>query len=153
MLELVFAQYKGDECLDRTNVQGDFSVIGSEFINFIATVAVCRIIRKASDTKLLNEVSYGDLMDDLSSAWRKVDAPTENAEDIPASDDGCWVHTLPMVFEELETLGLSKPAANSEPKRKGRPKKKANLAKPKRPRGRPRKNHVSENTIGASPGI
>ena len=27
LLELVFAQYKGDECLDKTRVQGDFSVI------------------------------------------------------------------------------------------------------------------------------
>ena len=36
MLELVFRQYKNDQCLDKTNVQGDFSLMGSEFINFIA---------------------------------------------------------------------------------------------------------------------
>jgi hypothetical protein len=47
ILELVFARYKNDECLDKTNVQGDFSLIGSEFINFIPAVAACRILRKA----------------------------------------------------------------------------------------------------------
>ncbi len=45
MLELVFNRYKSDEYLNQTNVQGDFSLIGSEFINFIATVATCRMIR------------------------------------------------------------------------------------------------------------
>ena len=44
----------------------------------------------------------GDLMDDLSSAWRRTDAPPE-----PRSDDGYWVHTLKCVFEEMEVLGLS----------------------------------------------
>ena len=34
LLELVFNRYKNDEGLDRTNVQNDFPVIGSEFINF-----------------------------------------------------------------------------------------------------------------------
>ena len=146
LLELVFAQYKGDECLDKTRVQGDFSVIGSEFINFIATIATCRIIRKASDAKLLDKISYGDLMDDLSSAWRKVDAPTLGPDDIPTSDDGYWVHTLPMVFEELEALGLSKPAKNSQAKRREVHKKNSDLVKPKRPRGRPRKIQNSETT-------
>lgn len=47
ILELVFNRYKSDECLDRTGVQGNFSVIGAEFVNFISTVATCRIIRKA----------------------------------------------------------------------------------------------------------
>ena len=93
MLELVFRQYKNDQCLDRTNVQGDFSLIGSEFINFIATVATCRLIARAREAGLLNKMSYKDLMDDLSSAWRMVDSPAP-----PRSDDGFWVHTITCVF-------------------------------------------------------
>lgn len=81
-------------------------------------------------------MSYGDLMDDLSSAWRRVDAPVE-----PSTDDGCWVHTLKTVFEELEALGLSKPVPKSEPKKRGHKPKPKNETdpKPKRQRGRPRK--------------
>ena len=76
-------------------------------------------------------------MDDLSSAWRRTDAPEE-----PATDDGYWVHTLQIVFEELETLGLSKPIPKPAPQKRGRkPKPKdPSEQKPKRPRGRPRKN-------------
>lgn len=135
-LELVFKRYKSDECLDHTGAQGDFSVIGSEFINFISTVATCRIIHKAEQAGLLKRMCYGDLMDDLSSAWRRTDAPCE-----PSTDDGYWVHTLKSVFEELEALGLSKPIPKPEPKKRGRkPKPKDSTdIKPKRPRGRPRK--------------
>jgi transposase len=135
LLELVFKRYNSDECLDRTNVQGDFSVIGSEFINFISTLITCRIIRKARIEGLLKKMTYGELMDDLSSAWRMVDAPTP-----PKSDDGYWVHTLKTVFEELEVLELSIPATEHEPKKRGRPRKNPDVIAPKRPRGRPRKN-------------
>ena len=138
LLELVFNRYKNDECLDRTNVQGDFSVIGSEFINFISTIITCRLIRKAREAELLKLMSYGDLMDDLNSAWRKVDAPEK-----PASDDNGWVHTNAGVFEELEALGLSKPVPKPEPKKRGRKRKEPVENKPKRPRGRPRKNPVN----------
>ena len=134
LLELVFNRYKSDDCLDKTNVQGDFSVIGSEFVNFITTVMTCRIIRKATRAGLLNKMSYGDLMDDLSSAWRKADAPQK-----PKTDDGCWVHTLQIVFEELEALGLSEPVPKPKPKKRGRKKKEPEVSKTKRPRGRPRK--------------
>lgn len=54
-------------------------------------------------------------MDDLSSAWRRTDAPND-----PSTDDGYWVHTLKTVFEELEALGLSKPVPKPEPKKRGR---------------------------------
>ena len=135
MLELVFRQYKNDQCMDKTNVQGDFSLMGSEFINFIATVTTCRLIGKARETELLGKMSYKDLMDDLSSAWRMVDSPEQ-----ARSDDGCWVHTIACVFEELEALGLSIPVPGPEPKKRGRPKKEPTEQKPKRPRGRPRKN-------------
>lgn len=136
LLELVFKRYKSDECLDHTGEQGDFSVIGSEFVNFISTVATCRIIKKAEQAGLLDQMSYGDLMDDLLSAWRRVDAPAE-----PSTDDGYWVHTLKTVFEELEALGLSKPVPKPEPRKRGRKPKPKNQTdpKPKRPRGRPRK--------------
>ena len=119
-------------------MQGDFSVIGSEFINFISTVITCRLIRKAREAELLKLMSYGDLMDDLNSAWRKVDAPEE-----PATNDNGWVHTNVGVFEELEALGLSKPIPKPEPKKRGRKKKESVVNKPKRPRGRPRKNPVN----------
>ena len=77
-------------------MQNDFTVIGYEFINFLSTVITCRIIRKAIRLDLLKDVSYKELLEDLNSAWRTVNAPT------PArTDDGCWVHTLEFVFEEL----------------------------------------------------
>lgn len=135
LLELVFNRYKSDECLDKTNVQGDFSLIGSEFINFVSTVLTCRMLRKAREAGLLDKVSYGELLDDLSSAWRMADSP-----EVSATDDGFWVHTLNYVFDEMEALGLSKPVPKPEPKKRGRPRKNPVEDKPKRPRGRPRKN-------------
>lgn len=134
LLELVFNRYKSDECLDHTDVQNDFSVIGSEFINFISTVATCRIIRKAREAGLFDHMTYGELMDDLSSAWRRADAPED-----AATDDGYWVHTLQIVFDELEALGLSKPVPKPEPKKRGRKPKDQTEQKTKRPRDRPRK--------------
>ena len=117
-------------------MQGDFSLIGSEFVNFLSTVATCRIVKKAGDAGLFEHLTYNDLMDDLMSAWRKTDAP----EDAATNDDG-WVHTLSIVFDELEALGLSKPVPKPEPKKRGRkPKPKDETEqKPKRKRGRPRK--------------
>jgi transposase len=139
LLELVFKHYKSDECLDKTSVQGDFSVIGSEFINFISTLVTCRIIRKARIAGLLKKMTYGEMMDDLSSAWRMADAPS-----LPKSDDGFWVHTLYTVFEILEALELSVPVPMQTPKKRGRPRKHPEVSEPKRSRGRPRKNAVQD---------
>ncbi len=141
LIELVFDKYKNDECLDKTNCQGDFSVIGSEFINFISTIATCRIVRKAEENNLLDDMSYSELMDDLCSAWRMVGAPE------PVTEDEYWVHTLKSVFVELEKLGLTKPLPKEEPKKRGRkPKPKdPNKQEIKRPRGRPRKNQTVSN--------
>ncbi len=117
LLELLFAQYKGEECLDSTNVQGDYSLIGVEFVNFIATLMNSRMVRKASNAKLLDVMTYGDLMEDLSSAWRK-----SNSTGIPRSNDKKWLHTLPSVLVLLEELELSEPLIK-EPKMRGIPKK------------------------------
>lgn len=134
LLELIFDRYKNDECLDKTNVQNDFSVIGSNFVNTISTMLTCRMIKKAESVNLFDDLTYGNLLEDLSTAWRMVNSP-----EIAKSDDGYWVHTLDYVFKELEKLELSTPVPKPEPKKKGRPKKNKEVDKPKRPRGRPRK--------------
>ena len=119
-LELVFKAYKSDECLDCTHVQGDFSVYGAEFVNFISTLLTCRIITKATKAKLFDEMTYSDMLDDLNSAWRHTDV---SLDDKPMSGDEHWVHTIPKVFDILERMDLSIPV-KKEPQRSGlRPKK------------------------------
>lgn len=138
-LELVFDRYKNDECLDKTGVHGDFSVIGAEFVNFISTLITMRLLKKATDASMLDNSTFGELMDDLTSAWRKVNDSKE-----VVSDDEYWVHTRNYVKDELEALGLSVPTPKPEPQKRGRKKKeKPLLDKPKRPRGRPRKTPLS----------
>lgn len=134
LLELVFNRYKYDECLDRMDVQGDFSVIGSEFVNFISTVLTCRMVKKAREARLLENMTYGDLMDDLSSAWRNVEA----SDQLPETGDKYWVHTMKYAIEELEVLGLSKPIPKPEPKKRGRPRKKPVENAPKKKPGKPK---------------
>ena len=121
LLELIFKRYKSDECLDLTNNQGDFSVIGAEFVNFISTVITARVVKKIEDAELLIDESYADVMDDLASAWRKTSAPLT----LPDTKDEYWVHTNNNVFEVLEKLGLSKPIPNPESKKTGRSSKKS----------------------------
>lgn len=116
-LELVFKAYKSDDCLDHTSVQGDFSVIGSEFVNFISSVITCRIITRATKAGLFDEMTYRDMIDDLNSAWRLTSAPRES---LPVAGDEYWVHTIPKVSEILEKLGLCLPAEKPEPKKRGR---------------------------------
>ena len=145
-IELLFDAYKNDECRDCTNVQDDFSVFGSEFVNFLATILTCRLRRRAQRAGLLNKCSFKDLMEDLATAWRKVDGPLS-----PPSDDSYWVTDYPGVFDLLERLGLSKPKPNAKAKpevtaegivvhrRPGRPRTRPIIYGPPRPRGRPRK--------------
>lgn len=136
LLELMFAQYKGDIGLYTTNVQGDFAVRGSEFINFIATVLTARISRKAENCGALDDMTYGDMMDDLSSVWRSVKGDIDK----PKLNDGYWrCNTLPSIFDLMVKLNLAiDPTVKKKP---GRPKKeKIEDNQPKKKRGRPPKN-------------
>ncbi len=136
ILELMFSQYKGDLGLNTTRVQNDYSVIGSEFINFIATILTSRMCKKAEDSGALDELSYGDMMEDLSSVWRSKKGEIKT----PKLNDGYWErNTLPSIFELMVKLGLA--LDTTEKKKRGRPRKeKAVDDKPKRKPGRPKKN-------------
>ena len=138
LLELMFKKYKCVEGLTETRVQGDHSVYGSEFINFIATVITCEMIKKAEAVGILDGTTYGEMMHELDLIWRKSKA-TEPAK----QGDPYWVHPFTSGIEMLIKLGLISPAedesTNHEPKKRGRPRTKPIFVGPKRPRGRPRK--------------
>ena len=102
-LELVFRYYKSNIGLDKTGAQADFEVIGSEFINFIASILTCRIISKMCRCGVLEKLSYKTVMHDLATAFRKVGHESDATE-----NDEYWVHTLPKVMESLVALGLAK---------------------------------------------
>ncbi len=151
-IERIFQRFKNDAPPEESGVQDDFSVIGSEFINCIAATLTCRMLHKAEAAGLLDNDSWSDLMDDLSTAWRRVDGP------LPAqSDDDAWVHTTPSIKAILEKLGLSeksKPTPVGElvkPGRRGRPKGSKNKTKtasekkePPQPKRKPERPKVSK---------
>lgn len=131
-IEIVFRAYKNELGLDKTNVQGDFTVIGYELVNFIATLISCRILNKAGDAGALDDEAFGGLIEDLNEVWRKTDAPSEAT----MQDDG-WERALEKDLDLLVKLGLAKDASVKRPR--GRPRKYPKVEKPKRPVGRPRK--------------
>lgn len=118
LLETVFDQYKNEECLDATHVHDNSSVIGSEFINFIATLITCRMLIRARETGVMDHIGFGELMNKLGDAWRMSDAPSD-----VASDDQYWRVKMSYAMDMLEALGLSKPAPEPAPKKRGRPRK------------------------------
>lgn len=58
---------------DETRVHNDYSVIASEFCDFLATVMTYRLINKFTETKLLEKKNYGKIMSILRRA-KKVKA-------------------------------------------------------------------------------
>ncbi|HAF66056.1 MAG TPA: hypothetical protein DCL09_09165 [Sutterella sp.] len=126
------------ECNAVSNVQNAFSVWGEEFVNFIAATLTCRILRRAEKAKLLDKMTFGEMLEDLEQSWRPVKDAEINA--IPDSTDGKWVNTTIGTMEMLSALGLVKFPDKPEHKKPGRPRKqKLEFVGPKRPRGRPRK--------------
>ena len=142
-IELMFKHYKSDEGLTETNVQGNYSVIGSEFINFVSTVLTCRMVLKAKKSGVLNKTTYGGMLKDLSQIWRAKDCP---ACPSPQISDENWFSPIKKNNEILLSLGLATgEEAVKTPAKRGRPQKQSSTEndqadKPKRPRGRPRKN-------------
>ena len=103
MIELAFKQYKNLLDLDDTRVHDDYTVMGSEFINFLSSVVSCRILNKAEQEGLLQKLSYGEMMHKLSQAWRRTDDSRE-----PTEGDGSWLCAQVLDYELMEKLGVCK---------------------------------------------
>ena len=82
LIELVFKKYKNDIDLSNTKVHANFSVIGSEFVNFISVLMTCRIVHLLENKDILDDMSYGSVLTFLRSSWRKIDAPAEASTDL-----------------------------------------------------------------------
>lgn len=115
IIEMVFRGYKNDIDLETTRVQGDFSILGSEMINFISTLATCRILARARKADLLKDSTFGNLMDDLNSIWRMRDATSE-----PRRNDGTFSIITPGGYDLMEKLEMIPPEPKQAPKKRGR---------------------------------
>lgn len=133
-LEVMFDMYKHDEDLTSSDVQNEFSIQGSEFIDLIATILTSRCVHRAEDAGILKEMTYRNLLTDLGQIWRKVDAPLKAKR-----KDVYWEHEFKEVLDNMVKLDLCE--AEPElvvPRKTGRPKFTKQEDKPKRPVGRPR---------------
>lgn len=137
-IEIVMRFYKSACEFDETRVQDDYSVIGSEFCDFLSTLLTFRLIRSFDQAKLLEERTYKKIMSVLTRA-KKV--RTEGS-------DWQLIRLNPSYIEILQALDLvPKPEAPAKKKR-GRPKGSKNkpkaeiaeaaLPEGKRKRGRPK---------------
>lgn len=67
-IELVMRYYKSACEFDETRVHDDYSVIGSEFCDFLSTVLTFRLIKAFDKSKLLEDYTYKKLMQVLIRA-------------------------------------------------------------------------------------
>ena len=112
-IELVMRYYKSACEFDETRVHSDYSVLGTEFIDFLSSLLTFRILRKLDRTSLLEKHTYKKIMSVLKRA-KKVRCPKSDWELIKMN---------PSQIDMLKVLELL-PKDPEKPKRKrGRPKK------------------------------
>ena len=112
-IELVMRYYKSACEFDETRVHSDYSVLGTEFIDFLSSLLTFRILRKLDRTSLLEKHTYKKIMSVLKRA-KKVRCPKSDWELIKMN---------PSQIDMLKVLELL-PKDPEKPKRtRGRPKK------------------------------
>lgn len=113
-IEIVMRFYKSACQFDDTRVQDDYSVIASEFCDFIATLITFRLLKAFDKAKLLEKYTY-----------KKVMATLKRAKKIRLEgNDWQLIKVAPYVIDIVKRLELlSNPVAASEKKKVGRPKK------------------------------
>lgn len=117
-IEIVMRYYKSACEFDETRVHDDYSVIGSEFCDFIATLLTFRLLRKFDETKLLEKMNYKNIMSVLIRAKK-----------VKLEDEWKLIKMNPSQIEILQKLDLL-PKSEELPKRKrGRPKGSKNKLK------------------------
>lgn len=113
-IEIVMRFYKSACQFDDTRVQDDYSVIASEFCDFLATVLTFRLLKSFDKAKLLEKHTYKNVMASLKRA-KKIRIQGK---------DWQFIKTAPSVINMMRSLGLLSNLSGQKPKRKpGRPRK------------------------------
>jgi hypothetical protein len=113
-IEIAVRFYKSACEFDETRVHDDYSVIGSEFCNFLSIILTFRLINAFDSIKLLEHKTYKMIMSSLERA-KKVRV---------SGSDWQLIKISPSLVEILQKLGILE-APVSMPKKRGRPKKTA----------------------------
>jgi len=113
-IELVMRYYKSACEFDETRVHHDYSVIGSEFCDFLATVLTFRLIKAFDKAGLLEKMNYSRIMSLL-----------RRAKKVRVGESGEWrlVRVNPKLEAMLGTLGLAHETAAPARRKPGRPPK------------------------------
>lgn len=112
-IEIVMRYYKNALQFDETRVHSDWSVIGSEFCDFLATVLTYRLINDFDKANLLDKMTYKKITAVLIRA-KKVRMP-----------EGNWqlVKTSPAHIKILQSLNLLPKPEELPQRKRGRPRK------------------------------
>ena len=112
-IEIVMRYYKSACEFDETRVQNDYSVIGSEFCDFLATLLTFRLLKRFDRAGLLKKYTY-----------RRILALLRRAKKVRV-DGGEWrlVKVNPSVEDMLRSLGILPQTGVVEKRKPGRPRK------------------------------
>ena len=112
-IEVVMRYYKSACGFDETRVHDDYSVVGSEFCDFLSTLLTFRLIKSFDKAKVLERMTYGKAMSILHRA-KKV-----------RYDDSGWrlLRINPSHELLLQDIGLLPKPEEAQKRRPGRPKK------------------------------
>ena len=65
-IELVFRMYKGILSLNTTREHDNYSTIGSEFINYLSEIMVCRMKNRIRESEVFKKFTFKDVMERLN---------------------------------------------------------------------------------------
>ena len=112
-IEIVMRYYKSACNFDETRVHDDYSVIGSEFCDFLSTLLTFRLLKSFDKAGLLNEMNYGKIMSLLRRA-KKIKLQGQ---------DWQLIRISPASETILQKLSLLPKPEEPEKRKRGRPKK------------------------------
>ena len=134
-LEVMFMFYKDILRFDQTRVHEDCSVMGTEFINFLSILMVCRMRKVFENVEQLKGVPFNTVIKKLKRV-SKIRDPNGQWAVREITDKEQALMTELGIFPKI--IDVKNP--------RGRPRKEK-VEKPKRPRGRPRKNLLPEQSV------
>lgn len=119
IIEIVMRYYKSSLQFTDTREHSDYSVIGSEFIDFLSVICTFRLLKDFDEHKLLNDKTY-----------KQVFKTLKRAKKVRIEENGDWRDNRmnPSQVEMLRELELL-PKLETKKRKRGRPKGSKNRKK------------------------